>query len=132
MKKKHITILLALCAVGAYARDLTLPSAVPDLANWALASYTLDVGKYMFYIQGIVQIIKMLVVAAGSKMKPKFTAGLTALVAFGTLLADDILADGMISGEEWGVVVARIISALLAFFGYKVLWSNKAPVNADD
>ena len=134
MKKRTVIIGMMLLAgvalAGEAAKDLVLPQAIPDLIDWLLSSKTASVVKYASVITMVTQIVKTAWVLFGSKIPAKLTAGVVGIVGLATL-ADQVVAAGGISGSDWSAIAVSVVSTVLAFFGYKVMFSKDSKVQAD-
>lgn len=116
---------LALAAEA--AKEIALPEALPDIVDWLLASKTASVVKYASVITMVTQVVKLAWTLFGSKIPEKLTGGVVGLVGLATL-ADQIVAKGAVSGGDWSALAVSVVSTVLAFFGYKVLFSPTARV----
>jgi len=115
-------------ALAQELEPINVPEQVPGLIDWFLASKVVSIVKYSAIITMIVQLIKTAAVLFGSKLPPKATAGVVALVGFLTLW-ESATADGQINGGDWSALIVSLAATVAAFFGYKLLFSSNAPVN---
>ena len=121
-------VVLAGMVLAQEVKDIVLPDQIPGLIDWALVNKVFDVTKYALGIQAVVQLIKVGVVAFGSKLSAKFTPALVALT--GTLvLVEQVTADKTINGSDWSSLIVSVLATVLAFFSFKVVWSANAKVN---
>jgi len=121
-------VVLAGMVLAQEVKDIVLPDQIPGLIDWALVNKVFDVTKYALGIQAVVQLIKVGIVAFGSKLSPKFTPALVALT--GTLvLVEQVTADKTINGSDWSSLIVSVLATVLAFFSFKVVWSSHAKVN---
>ena len=120
------------CALAADGdlEPVNVPEQVPGLIDWFLASKAVSIVKYSAIITMVVQLIKTAAVLFGGKLPAKATAGVVALVGFLTLW-ESATADGQINGGDWSALIVSLAATVCAFFGYKLLFSAKSPVNLE-
>lgn len=135
MKKRTalITLFTALTATAVFAGtgEIKLPPEIPSLLDWLLANKAVSVVKYASVITMVVQIVKAVSLAFGAKMNEKWSTVMVALIGFATLI-EQVTADGVISGGDWSAIIVSFVSTIAAFFGYKILFSPKAPLHQED
>lgn len=115
---------VALAEGGAELRELELPAQLPSLIDWFASTKAWDVTKYALFIQAATQLVKMLAAWLATKLPPKYTYGVFSLVTLATAW-ERAIEDGVINGSDWSSLATTAVSAALAFFSYKVLWSSK-------
>lgn len=129
--KIHIKYLVPgfLAIAGAAVADelipVPVPEQIPELLDWFLANKTVSVSFLVPMLTYVVQIIKAIVAGFGYKIPAKYTPGVLALVDF-LGLAAVVTADGKIDGSDWSALIIALLSAVGAFFGYKLLFSTKS------
>ena len=130
--KKMIAMFLLVAATAATAaegefvpKDVTVPSALLDLVDWFVGNRVVQIGSLTSVVVSVVSLLKALAPVLGAKLSGKAAYTLTSVVALLGVIGA-AASDGVLQGDEFGVVVTAIVAVILAPFGYRLLFSQTA------
>lgn len=130
--KKMITMFLMGAATVASAagdgfapKDVTAPSALLDLVDWFVGNRVVQIGSLTSVVVSVVSLLKSLAPVLGAKLSGKAAYTLTSVVALLGVIGA-AASDGVLQGDEFGVLVTAIVAVILAPFGYRLIFSQTA------
>lgn len=131
MKKMMTMFLMGAATVASAAgdgfvpKDVQAPSALLDLVDWFVGNRVVQIGSLTSVVVSVVSLLKSLAPVLGAKLSGKAAYTLTSVVALLGVIGA-AASDGVLQGDEFGVIVTAIVAVILAPFGYRLIFSQTA------
>lgn len=117
---------VALVAITAGSvQDVDVPSCVTAIVEAISENKAVQLGGFTATIIAVTSLVKVLAPMIGAQLKGKYAYAATAVVTLASVVGL-VVGDGVISGDEWAVLLQALAAVAAAPFGYRLLFSGTA------